>query len=1164
MLLEEIRSGAQVEGILAGQVVTVRDTRIIGPNSIEVVFQNSAGQLNTRLVMRDEEPVLRLAQAGTVWGFDANGDMFRLVSEAYRIRLAHLFDPQVAVTTSLVMPLPHQIRAVYDSMLGRQPLRYLLADDPGAGKTIMAGLLIKELMLRGDVRRCMIVCPGSLVYQWQDELRSRFQLRFEIMSGEQLESHGAGNWFAAHDLVINRLDKCARDENIQHSLRQTDWDLIICDEAHKMSATNAGGEVKFTKRYRLGQLLSGVTRHFLLMTATPHNGKDDDFHRFMALIDADRFECQSHDSAHSVDVSDIMRRMIKEKLYKFDGSPLFPERRAYTVNYSLSDDEAGLYKDVTDYVKEEFNRADRLGDDTRKGTVGFALTSLQRRLASSPEAIYQSILRRKKRLAKRLNEEKVLLKGSEATLVWDMAKLEAEDIEELEDVTAPEQAQQEDSITYAASAAQTIGELEAEIAILERLERSAEIVRRKGTDKKWEELSRLLQDTPAMVNADGTRHKLVIFTEFVDTLKYLESNIKRLLGRDEAVAVIHGSMAREVRRNTQDAFTQDKGVEVLIATDAAGEGINLQRAHLMVNYDLPWNPNRLEQRFGRIHRIGQEEVCHLWNLVSAETREGDVYTLLLSKLDRERDALGGAVFDVLGQVFQGAELRRLLVDAIRYGDQPEVKASIEQSLEQKLNTANLRELLTKHNLATDAMDVSEVMEIRADMERAQARRLQPHFIQAFFAAAFQHYGGKLNQREPRRFEIAHVPGSIRQYDRTAGQGRPLLKGYERVTFEKELISVKGKPVAELICPGHPLLDAVIGLLLLEFRPILRAGATLVNEADEGMDIRALFCFEHSITDARQNRDGSDRIVSQQMQFVYIDQQGRIGSAGPAPHLDYRAISDAEAAAVRPQLEADWLRSDLERKVLGYVAEQLATVHLADVQQRVWALVDKTERAVRQRLTSEIRYWDGRARELRLQEEAGKQPKINPLRARERANELEERLHTRTAELARQRELISKTPQVIGGALIVPIGLLRKLGTAPPADTADAASRKVIEDLAMAAVMDAETQLGNAPQNVAAENRGYDILSCCGKTGALRFIEVKGRAKGAATVTVTKNEKLTAFNSPDKFILALVEVEDGIASQPVYCRQVFDQPPLFAESSVNLDIRQLIERGAHPG
>jgi SNF2 family DNA or RNA helicase len=414
--LEDLTRGTTVKGILPTHNVTVIDAKWHGSDVVELTYKDSNGQPHTEILFRDRESTLDIVTEGQPWSFDGDGALLRLVSEAHRIRLAHLFDPLLAVHTSLVEPLPHQITAVYSEMLTRQPLRFLLADDPGAGKTIMAGLFIRELLIRGDLQRCLIVCPGSLAVQWQDELFQKFHLPFEILTNDRIETARTGNAFAEMPLVIVRLDKLSRNEDLQAKLGQTDWDLVVVDEAHKMSASFFGGEVKETKRYKLGKLLSTVTRHFLLMTATPHNGKEEDFQLFLALLDGDRFEGRFRDGVHVCDTSDIIRRLVKEDLLKFDGKPLFPERRAHTVKYVLSDLEAILYKQVTDYVREEFNRAEALANDGRKGTVGFALTILQRRLASSPEAIYQSLRRRRERLQKRLREEELLKRGLSAKI----------------------------------------------------------------------------------------------------------------------------------------------------------------------------------------------------------------------------------------------------------------------------------------------------------------------------------------------------------------------------------------------------------------------------------------------------------------------------------------------------------------------------------------------------------------------------------------------------------------------------------------------------------------------------------------------------------------------------------------------------------------------------
>ncbi len=651
MNLEQLQPNAAIRGILPDALVTVVSVQWYGSEALELTYKTANGRVANELLYRHDEPRLELVEQGRPWSFDGDGALFRLVSEAQRIRLAHLFDPVLAVHTSVVEPLPHQITAVYEFMLPRQPLRFLLADDPGAGKTIMAGLLMKELIARGDLHRCLVVCPGSLAEQWQDELYRRFHLPFEILTNDKLEAARTGNWFMETNLVIARLDKLSRTEDVQQKLQAPDcrWDLVVCDEAHKMSATTFGGEIKYTKRYRLGQLLSTLTRHFLLMTATPHNGKEEDFQLFMALLDGDRFEGRFRDGVHVADVSDLMRRMVKENLLKFDGTPLFPERIAYTVPYKLSDAEAHLYKAVTDYVREEFNRADSLENDKRAGTVGFALTILQRRLASSPEAIYQSLRRRRERLESRLREMEVLQRGGQVAPVVaaTVPTLDAEDVEDLEDAPDNEVEAAEEEILDQATAARTIVELKAEIETLKGLESLALAVRRSGTDTKWRELANVLDEiftSAAIANrvseptapygagkipppTPSPHQKLIVFTEHRDTLNYLESRITTLLGRKEAVVIIHGGIGREDRMKVQESFKHDPEVQVLLATDAAGEGINLQRAHLMVNYDLRWNPNRIEQRFGRIHRIGQTEVCHLWNLVAEETREGTQRTI---------------------------------------------------------------------------------------------------------------------------------------------------------------------------------------------------------------------------------------------------------------------------------------------------------------------------------------------------------------------------------------------------------------------------------------------------------------------------------------------------------------------------------------------------------
>ena len=1158
--LEDLKRSAQVRGLHPSGLVTILNVQQHGSDVVELTYRDVNGKDHSELLFRDREPDLEVIEAGVPWAFDSDGELFRLVSEAYRIRMAYLFDPWMAVHLSQVEPLPHQITAVYGEMLPRQPLRFLLADDPGAGKTIMTGLFIKELMLRGDLQRCLIVVPGNLVEQWQDELYQKFQLDFEILTNDRINSARSGNALSEMPLVVARLDKFSRDEELKAKLAQTDWDLVVIDEAHKLSASVFGGEIKYTKRYHLGELLSQKTRHLLMLTATPHNGKEEDFQLFMALIDPDRFEGKYREGTHESDASDLMRRLVKEKLLKFDGTPLFPERRAYTVTYELSDLEAMLYEQVTSYVREEFNRAENLNKD-RRGTVGFALTVLQRRLASSPEAIHQSLHRRRERLEARLREERLMRRGRDVDITnyifQDLPEFDEEEWEDYDDAPETESEQTEEQVSDAASAARTIAELELEIARLSELERLANKVRHSGQDRKWTELSKLLQDQSEMFDASGRRRKLVIFTEQRDTLNYLSDKIRTLLGKHEAVVSIHGGIHRDQRREVQASFVQDKDVLVLIATDAAGEGINLQRAHLMINYDLPWNPTRLEQRFGRIHRIGQTEVCHLWNLVSDQTREGEVYIRLLHKMEEQRRALGDGVFDVLGKLFRDMSLRQLLMDAIRYGDQPEVRARLFMAVDNLADRKRVRELLDERSLAQDTMDVSNVRRIREDFERAQARRLQPHFIAGFFKAAFEHLGGTLYPREPLRYEVTHVPITIRNRASMLGRGAVLSK-YERVTFHKEAIQQPGKATAEFVCPGNPLMDAVTNMILEKYRGMLRQGTILVDPLDAGEEPRVLYYLEHAMQDSRPGRGGERRVISKQMQFVEINALNEARSAGSAPFLDYQPMTDELRPLVDSILENDWLRGDLESSIRAYAAEKLVPEHLQDVRARREESIAKTEAAVRDRLMKEISYWDYRAEELKAQEQTGRtNARLNSDLARRRADELQARLQKRMEELEQERHISATPPVIVGGALVVPMGLLNKLQNKAP--SLFARQTKAVEYAAMQAVMDYECLLGYDPKDVSASKLGWDIESQAGE-GKLRFIEVKGRVEGATTVTVTKKEILAGLNKPEDFILAVVEVvfdgDKATGKEPVYIKKPFQREPDFAAVSVNYDIKEL--------
>lgn len=1162
--LEDIKNGASVRGITSAQVAQVVSVDWIGDQAINVVYRDHNGTVAEAVLYRDDEHRLQVEQNGRPWSFDADGELLRLVTEANRIKLAHYFDPYLAIHTSLVDPLPHQISAVYGEMLPRQPLRFLLADDPGAGKTIMAGLLMKELIARSDLERCLVVAPGSLVEQWQDELGQKFNLEFDILSRDMIENSRSGNPFSDRDRLIVRLDVLARNEELQEKLMSArEWDLIICDEAHRMSATYFGGEVKYTRRYQVGQKLGQICRHLLLMSATPHNGKEEDFQLFMALLDGDRFEGRFRDGVHYADTEDMMRRLTKEELLKFDGRPLFPERRARTVKYQLSEGEAALYTAVTEYVRTEMNRVQRFaeGDGKKRNNVGFALQILQRRLASSPAAIYQSLKRRRERLENELGEARLAAKGRRpgatepainADMLRNIEEYGQEEIDELEDL-----------ISTGATTAETVEQLALEVETLKGLETMALGVLRSGVDTKWSQLNRILDDD-LMIDAAGNRRKLIIFTEPKDTLHYLLDKVRARLGNSEAVEVIHGGVSREERRKVVERFMQDKDMLVLIANDAAGEGVNLQRGHLMVNYDLPWNPNKIEQRFGRIHRIGQTEVCHLWNLVAADTREGEVYARLLEKLEAAREALGGRVYDVLGELFDGVALKDLLFEAIQYGEQEDVKARLFQQVDGAVDQAHLLELLRRRALTNDTMPEARVEELRLEMERAEALRLQPHHIQSFFVEAFQHLGGKIRRREEGRWEVTHVPVRIRERDRQIGTGAPLQTQYERICFEKDKINQQ--PVAAFVCPGHPVLEAVISLIREQYEQIMRQGAILVDDTDAGDALSAIFLLEHTVQDGRVTSAGKPHVISQRLQFAAIDKGGNTVNAGIAPHLNLRPATPEEVGSVRDLLEESWLNTDLEKAAIRFATVELAQGHVAEVKARRLPEIEKVEQEVRARLKKEINYWDSRAFELKEEERAGKKTRVNWQNAQRRAEDLADRQKRRMDQLERERFISSQPPRVRGGMVVIPRGLLqeRQAPSVPNHFAEDPAARREIELAAMAAVMAAERALGNEPADVSAQKIGYDIASHDPRSGHLRFIEVKGRIDGADSVMVTRQEVITSLHEPEKFILAIVPVAAGFAHAPRYVRgPLVEREPSFLETAIQFDLRRLLERAQEP-
>jgi superfamily II DNA/RNA helicase len=792
-----------------------------------------------------------------------------------------------------------------------------------------------------------------------------------------------------------------------------------------------------------------------------------------------------------------MRRMVKEDLLTFEGTPLFPERIAQTVPYELTDLEQELYEEVTAYVRDGMNRAERLLDGKRKNTVGFALTVLQRRLASSPEAIYKSLLRRSARLESR---RKQILDG---TFHDTLTEIDIDDVDG-DDYNAEQLEQAEEELLDAATAAQTIAELEAELLHLSDLAALAKRVRDLGTDRKWTELSTILQEHAIPTMRDGQPRKMIIFTEHRDTLDYLRARISSLLGNPYAVSAIHGGVRRHDRRQITEEFTHNAQCQILLATDAAGEGLNLQAAHLMVNYDLPWNPNRIEQRFGRIHRIGQEEVCRLWNLVAINTREGAVFDRLLEKLEQMRLTYGGKVFDVLGEAFTDTPLRDLLKDAVQYGELPETRAKMHEVIDASIGQG-LKELLDERALASEHLSDAQLATLRAAMDEARAMRLQPHYIEMAFKAALARLGGRMAKREKGRYEIANVPAAIR-----ASKFSPIATRYERVTFDLEYVRGDGLATADVLAPGHPLHDAVMFETKRLLEGSLRRGTVLISPAVETPQL-LVGVVEEVV-------DGTSDSVARRFGYAFVDEHGTVSPAGPAPYLD--CVAAPEGRVTDHARRMPWLAAAEQQAVSWIVTTQLPE-YLNQIRPRREAELRRLRELVQSRLESERDRLTFEAMKASEKERLGDRPRESSESLKRKAAELQARLGRRVERIDKQSQMTTKPPSVATAALVLPLSMVE--GELPAAAPMHAKETSEVERRGVELVLARERELGRRPIEQSRNNKGFDILST-NASGETFRIEVKARIEGADDFFITHNEVLTAKNAQPRYRLALVRVD----------------------------------------
>lgn len=562
----EIRSGIVIQSSLFPEPVKIEKVEEFGDFVRIVGATIDSNQHIDRIIPKDE--ISKLKAFTYNMDFSANPEDVFLGLEAYRFRLASLFDPILAMNVSRVDPLPHQIEAVYGYALKLPRIRFLIADDPGAGKTIMAGLIIKELKLRGLARRILIVVPGHLKDQWRRELKEKFSENFVTVDRHTMDAHFGENVWERENQIITSMD-FAKQEHVLNSLSSVHWDLVIVDEAHKMAAYRYGEKISKTARYKLGEVLSRTSEHLLFLTATPHKGDPENFRLFLDLLEPGFFASQSMlmESIKNRDNPLFIRR-LKEDLRDFEGRPLFLPRHVKTIKFNITDEERELYNELSKYVITQYNKA--LMSD-KKRNVAFALIILQRRMASSIYALKRSLERRKRRL------EEILRNGIER-------EVKPVDIEEVDDYEEEERWRIEQE-WESLSVAETREELEKEIKTIEKLIEKADEIIRKESEVKLKKLKELME------SGELKNQKILIFTESRDTLDYLYDKIRSW---GYSVNYIHGGMELEDRIKAEKEFKHN--TQVMVATEAAGEGINLQFCNIMINYDIPWNPNRLEQR----------------------------------------------------------------------------------------------------------------------------------------------------------------------------------------------------------------------------------------------------------------------------------------------------------------------------------------------------------------------------------------------------------------------------------------------------------------------------------------------------------------------------------------------------------------------------------------
>ncbi len=988
-------------------------------------------------------------------------DTFFLI-EATRFNYASLFDPLLAMSVSRIDPLPFQLEAVYGFVLKQPRIRFLIADDPGAGKTIMSGLLIKELKLRKLAKKILIVVPGHLKEQWIREMKEKFDEKFVILDRSVYRAHYGENPWEKNDQVITSID-FTKQEEILPALSSVTWDLVIVDEAHKMAAYAYGNKTSKTQRYKLGEILSRCSNHLVFLTATPHKGDPENFRLFLDLL-YPGFFASTEMIGESIQNKDnpLFIRRLKEDLKDFEGRPLFTRRFPNTIKFHLSNDERELYNEVSRYIIEQYGLA---SEDPKKRNIAFALMILQRRLASSTYALLQSLKRRKERLEK-------ALKGAEEPR--DVI-IEIEELEDLEEQDRWEKEKEWEALSLAASTEELKKEIEKNDSLIDK----ATVIINDENEVKLKELKKAIIEGFKKIREMQGNPKILIFTESRDTLDYL---VKKIKSWGYKVNYIHGGMGIDERIKAEKIFRDE--TEIMVATEAAGEGINLQFCHLMINYDIPWNPNRLEQRMGRIHRYGQKKDVYIFNLVSEDTREGKVLAKLLEKLEEIRQAIGSdRVFDVIGDVFHGKDLYQLIIDAATNAKtMEEILSELEIQCDEEY-IARIKEMMGE-TLATRFINYPQIKEWA---DRARENRLIPEYVEEFFKRTLSRLGGKYRDLKNGFLAIDSIPPEIKRISEDAdfkNRFGLLMNKYPKVTFDKELAF--NNPDSEFISFGHPLLEALIKWTINNFQEIGVRGSTFADPS--GQYNGSIWYYIGEISDGKGEvagrriialyDDGKNcREINPAVIWDFSPYKGKIE---PAEINEQKTLPEAIKAIEKFKEEVGAERrrqAEIKRKYglksLDYLIQEL-DLELVSLYDRL-AQGEKVELPIRNKEEQKTRYELAR-------------------------KELE-------AEIEKEQALSISMPE-----------LLTVIRVLPAAASDEMFEDAEIEAIGMEIAVQYERNQGREPEDVSKENLGFDIRSK--GQDEIRYIEVKARAD-EGEVALTQNEWFKAKRFKNQYWLYIV-------------------------------------------